>query len=176
MSTRSYPLWANGTAGLVANPASAESGWKTSNTRNDPCVQALGADRPQLIDQNNERPVNQLRFRFPLKRPQGGQNNVCLGGSQVSYDFDVGVGSDWYYWIKFLATRYNPTPDKIPPQPTGPYEQLGLNPSNGAVIDYLEFVNEPNSAEGWPQLDASGAMMISPTVVANMFQDRVAHP
>lgn len=169
LATRSYPLWANGTARLVRNQEEADSRLVNED---DPCVVALARDRPFLTDEMNELPVRDLRFRFPLARPAGQNAEVCLGGSAVSYDFDVGDGSDWYYWIKFLATRYNPTR----PQPTlhgdDPYAQLGLEPPQdreAAVIDCLEFVNEPNGPEGWPQLDADDAM-IAPIVVAQMFK------
>lgn len=181
LTTRGYPLWANGTAHLVEDPADAGSLLKNPD---DPCVQALRLDNPAVDNPDAEHPdripVNELRYRFPIPRAADVDANVCRPVGGVSYDFEpgVGIGSDWYYWIKFLAARYNPTPaNRILPGDDpyanirDPVTGLPLEPAPaGAVIDYLEFVNEPNltPAEGWPQLDAAGAM-VSPRVVARMF-------
>lgn len=164
LTSRSYPLWANGTGRLVTNPNDSNAPFINPT---DGCVIKLAVDKPTLLTRPD--PVNGLRTRFPIFRPPGEPANVCTGPASVSYDFNVGEGSDYYFWILFLATRYNPTNRQLPPP--GPFGTIPLPAvPAAATIDCLEFVNEPTGAEGWPQRAADPTAYIAPAVVANMFR------
>lgn len=165
LTSRSYPLWANGTWKFVADYRNSSSPLSIPPGEQE-CFNQLAGDKGALRTRPD--PVNALRFRFPISRNANAFADVCDSPTTVTYNFNVGEGSDWYYWILFLATRYNPTNRQLAPR--GPFANIPLPPvPAAATIDCLEFVNEPTGAEGWPQLDAS-SILIAPAVVANMFR------
>ncbi|PZS07096.1 MAG: hypothetical protein DLM64_15320 [Solirubrobacterales bacterium] len=99
--------------------------------------------------------------------------------------FDVGPGSAWEAWITFLMARYHRDRGVwaalVAEGQAGPLKQYSRLPSPPAeaAIDYLEFVNEPNGPEGWPQRPPTSAAsgfavgsdnLLSSQVVADMFQ------
>ncbi len=181
--SRSYPLWANGTAGLVGTRAqplvvngSINEAAPWIGHAAPPRARALETDRPGIV--RARFPVEELRYRFPVSGP------ACLGGrggprrsGRLNYDWDLraasaprgGDGSPWYNWILFLATRYNPTRGLGLPAPFGSFVPPATDPEN-TWIDCLEFVNEPLGIEGWPQAGGNGEITTgSVKAVAQMF-------
>jgi len=181
--SRSYPLWANGTADLVGTrtrplvvTGSINEAAPWIGNAPPPRAHALEIDRPGIA--RRRFPVEELRYRFPVS------GAACLGhyggpsrSAQLNYDWDLRAasapgapdGSAWYDWILFLATRYNRTRGLGLPPPFRSFVAPAADPSN-TWIDCLEFVNEPLGIEGWPQAGADGQITSgSVKVVAQMF-------
>lgn len=148
LTSRSYPLWSNGMAGIPETEASlgfdaAAPGWRAT------------------VEDRRRRPGSRLklrRFRFPGDAAAGPRS------------MDVGPDSAWARWITFLAAYFNADRTAARDLPE-PYRTLlrGLDRRPDAWIDALEFVNEPNGPEMWPQRDAQGGF-VAADVVAEMFR------
>lgn len=148
LTSRSYPLWANGMADVA-------------ETEGDPGFDPAAPGWVATVGDRRRRAgakVKLRRFRYPGKAVEGARS------------IDVGPNSAWAVWITFLAAYFNPLRDAATNLPE-PYKTLleSLPTRPLAFVDHLEFVNEPNGAEMWPQLDAQGGN-VAADVVAEMFR------
>lgn len=148
LTTRSYPLWSNGMGDVAETEASP------GFDPNHPGWVATVGDRRRAAGTR----LKLRRFRYP--------GDAAAGARSI----DVGPGSPWALWITFLAAYFNPVRDAALNIPE-PYRSLlgGLQVRPDAWIDALEFVNEPNGPEMWPQRDAEGKL-VAADVVAEMFR------
>lgn len=177
-----YPYWSNGTQSLLVpagQPGAGEPiGIGDPITAYDECVKQALRQRfgPQADVTVRARPPEMVKDillnRFPGGVPYrsvDANGNVSCPKPEELFRFAVGPGSDWYYWIRFLAARYSPehkgVPDRYADQPLPPQR----DPAH-MFCDVLEFVNEPNLAQaGWPQRDKDD-QPLSHKVVTEMFR------
>ena len=80
------------------------------------------------------------------------QTNSGLKAFEYRFPTDLTIGSPWYFFLYFLATRYSPA------NPSKPY--------GNAWVDVVEIVNEP-TGQCWPQRGSTNFLSAN-CAVANM--------